>query len=80
MRSQKQSVRDTNRYLEMTAYHFYRILFMTSKSITPAHTQGQEITQGMNARKWGSWWTIFEIACQKHLKEKLGTRGHCYSE
>lgn len=29
---------------EMTAHHFCHILLVTSKSITPAHTQGQEIT------------------------------------
>lgn len=31
---------------EMAAHHFCHILFITRKSITPAHTQGQGITQG----------------------------------
>lgn len=38
---------------EMTAYHFFHILFITGKSITPVHTQRQDIMQGYECQEVG---------------------------
>lgn len=41
-----------NLILEVTPHHFCHVLFK-SKSLSPAHTQGESIKQGMDTRKWG---------------------------
>lgn len=65
---------------EMIAHHFCHILFIKSKTVTPAHTQGQEITQRREYQEMGSGWAILVAAYHKHLKEKLRNRAHCYSK
>lgn len=47
---------------EMIAHHFCHILFFKSKTVTPAHTQGQETTQGREYQEMGSGWAILVTA------------------
>lgn len=37
----------------VTSHDFCHMLNVTTESISPAHTQEEEITQGMNTRRWG---------------------------
>lgn len=42
----------------VTSHDFCHMLNVTTESISPAHTQEEEITQGMNTRRWGGGITI----------------------